>query len=492
VRIWFFPIILFADIKDEPDHAEERPMNRRVWLQTAMAGAGTISLPSWLETTMADDNAVAPAFETVVRGAPPLRITDVRAILTAPAGIRLVVVKVETNEPGLYGLGCATFTQRARAVETAVNTFLKPFLVGRDATRIDDVWQSAFVSSYWRNGPVLGNALSGVDMALWDILGKRAGMPVYQLLGGKCREAVDTYRHASGADFTQLTDRVRQFIEEGYRNVRIQVDVPGFSTYGANGTASAENKLPENLRVDVWEPAPYARLVPRLFEHVRKALGDDVELLHDIHERVPPILAVQIVKDVEKFRPFFMEDPFSPEDVGYFKNLRQQTSTPIAMGELFNNPNEYVPLISERLIDFIRPYFADRRADSGPQTGRAVRVLRRAHRLARPGRRLSGRARLQHSSRPGRAEFRNSGGAAVHAGRAGCLSRLSDPEERVLLRQRQTGLRNGSERTTGGKISGRRRSAVRSALGNLAAARRNDRQAVSRSAGAAGPSSKIR
>jgi mannonate dehydratase len=351
VRIWFFPIILFADIKDEPDHAEERPMNRRVWLQTAMAGAGTISLPSWLETTMADDNAIAPALETAARGAPPLRITDVRAILTAPAGIRLVVVKVETNEPGLYGLGCATFTQRARAVETAVNTFLKPFLVGRDATRIDDVWQSAFVSSYWRNGPVLGNALSGVDMALWDILGKRAGMPVYQLLGGKCREAVDTYRHASGADFTQLT-------EEGYRNVRIQVDVPGFSTYGANGTASAENKLPENLRVDVWEPAPYARLVPRLFEHVRKALGDDVELLHDIHERVPPILAVQIVKDVEKFRPFFMEDPFSPEDVGYFKNLRQQTSTPIAMGELFNNPNEYVPLISERLIDFIRVHIS--------------------------------------------------------------------------------------------------------------------------------------
>lgn len=329
-------------------------MRRRAWLQSALGGAGAIALSPWLENTMAQNPIIPPAVESVQRGLPPLRITNVQAILTAPAGIRLVVVKVDTNEPGLYGLGCATFTQRARAVETAVNTFLKPFLLGRDATRIDDVWQSAFVSSYWRNGPVLGNALSGVDMALWDILGKRAGMPVYQLLGGKCREAVDTYRHASGASFSDVEEATRKFMAEGYRHVRIQVDVPGFSTYGARGQGAADDKIPQNLRVDVWEPAPYARLVPRLFEHIRHKLGDEVELLHDIHERVPPVLAMQMVKDVEKFRPFFMEDPFSPEDVGYFKNLRQQTTTPIAMGELFNNPNEYVPLIAERLIDFIR------------------------------------------------------------------------------------------------------------------------------------------
>src|SRR6185295_8000854 len=135
------------------------------------------------------------------RGLTPLKITNIKTILTAPARIRLVVVKVSTNEPGLYGLGCATFTQRANAVQTAVDQFLRPFLLGKDPTQIDDVWQSSFVSSYWRNGPVLGNALSGVDMALWDILGKRAGLPVYQLLGGKCREAVDTYRHASGKTF---------------------------------------------------------------------------------------------------------------------------------------------------------------------------------------------------------------------------------------------------------------------------------------------------
>ncbi|MFN0051315.1 MAG: enolase C-terminal domain-like protein [Planctomycetales bacterium] len=336
-------------------------MDRRGWLKSSLFGTAALGWHGIGWNSMAEGgaggDAEPPAVAAARRGLPPLRITDVQTILTAPAKIRLVVVKVLTNEPGLYGLGCATFTQRARAVETAVDKYLKPFLIGKDATRIEDAWQSAFVSSYWRNGPVLGNALSGVDMALWDILGKRTGLPVYQLLGGKCREAVDTYRHASGGTFEEVEEQVRKFQEQGYRYVRVQSTVPGLATYGsggAGGGAGNDQQLPPNRRVDVWEPGPYARLVPRLFEHLRNKLGDDVELLHDIHERVPPILAMQMVKDVEKFRPYFMEDPFAPEDVGYFRNLRQQTSTPIAMGELFNNPNEWLPLVSERLIDFIR------------------------------------------------------------------------------------------------------------------------------------------
>jgi mannonate dehydratase len=321
-------------------------MQRRDWLKWTAAGVGAAGLP----LLAGAQNPLPP----VLRAQGTLRILDVKTILTAPAGIRLVVVKVTTSEPGLYGLGCATFTQRARAVETAVDKYLRPFLIGKDPMQIEDVFQSSFVSSYWRNGPVLGNALSGVDMALWDILGKRAGMPVYQLLGGKCRNAVETYHHASGRNFAEVEQAVRRAMERGWRYVRAQVAIPGLSAYGSRGAGRGDQTTPANRRTQVWEPKPYVRTVPRLFEHLRTQIGDEVELLHDMHERVPPILAIQLAKDLERFRLFFLEDPFSPEDVGYFTNMRQQTSTPIAMGELFNNPNEYLSLISNRLIDFIR------------------------------------------------------------------------------------------------------------------------------------------
>lgn len=322
-------------------------MNRRELFARSTAAGLPWLLPATLSARAADPPAAAKAA--------PLKITDIKTILTAPAGIRLVVVKVVTSEPGLYGLGCATFTQRARAVETAVDKYLRPFLVGKDPLAIEDTWQSVFLSSYWRNGPVLGNALSGVDMALWDILGKRTGVPVYQLFGGKCRKAVDTYRHASGDTFAAVEKSARALVEQGQRYVRIQVGIPGLETYGSGPRGRKEPGGPgANGTAQVWEPRAYVRTVPKLFEHIRKQLGDEVELLHDVHERVPPILAVQLAKDLETYKPFFLEDPFSPEDIGYFEKLRPQTSTPIAMGELFNNPNEWVGLVSNRLIDFIR------------------------------------------------------------------------------------------------------------------------------------------
>jgi mannonate dehydratase len=296
---------------------------------------------------------------------PPVTITDVRVICTAPDGIRLVIVKIETSDAGLWGVGCATFTQRPLAVVAAIEHYLRPFLVGRDPDDIEDIWQASFVSSYWRGGPVLNNALSGVDEALWDIKGKRAGMPVYQLLGGRARRAADVYVHANGRDVDELEDRVREFQAQGFRHVRCQMEVPGYATYGRGSADPLPGGKPDaalgrlDRYQDPWEPGPYCRLVPRLFETLRERLGGDVELLHDVHERVPPIMGIQLAKDLEPYRLFFLEDVFAPEDQDYYRLLRPQTSTPLAMGELYVSQSEYVPLIKDRLIDFIRVHLSD-------------------------------------------------------------------------------------------------------------------------------------
>lgn len=314
--------------------------------------SGTIKRRNFLAAASA---AVLPArAQTAVHGLPAPIIKDVTVIATAPAGLRLSVVKIATDQDGLYGYGCATFTQRAELVNAAVEKYLRPFLIGKRADRIEDIWQSCYDSSYWRNGPVLNNAISGVDQALWDIKGRQAGMPVYQLLGGKCREAAACYTHAAGAEIQQTIDQARKFMDQGFRHVRVQVGVPGMAGYGASrgdATASAQGVLHDG---PVFEPAYYIRRALKLFEECRKQLGDEVELLHDVHERVSPNQAVQFLKDAERFKMFFMEDPLSPEDIAYFQQIRSQCATPIAMGELFNNPHEWTPLITGRLIDYIR------------------------------------------------------------------------------------------------------------------------------------------
>src|SRR5690242_9441863 len=167
------------------------------------------------------------------RGLASPKIRDVSVIATAPAGLRLTVVKITTDQDGLYGYGCGTFTQRADLVNAAVEKYLKPFLIGKPADRIEDTWQALYNSSYWRNGPVLNNAISGVDQALWDIKARQAGMPVYQVLGGKCREAVDCYTHAEGEDIPETIDNARKFMARGFRHVRVQVGVPGMEGYSA-------------------------------------------------------------------------------------------------------------------------------------------------------------------------------------------------------------------------------------------------------------------
>jgi mannonate dehydratase len=283
---------------------------------------------------------------------PEVKITKVKAIATAPNGIELIVVKVETSEPGLYGLGCATFRQRAHAVVAAVDQYLDDFCKGKSVHDIEDIWQTAYVSSYWRNGPVLNNALSGLDQALWDIKGKLANMPVYQLLGGKCRFAVDTYTHASGNTKEHVAENVRKYMDEGFRHVRIQLGGYG-STHLSEGPDYKQNGFgqPQDNTMDAYA---YMRGTIDMFEHVRKVCGHKVELLHDVHERLQPMDVIYMMKNLEQYRPFFIEDPISPENRHWMETLRQKTSVPIAMGELFNNQNEWIDQMAQRQIDFIR------------------------------------------------------------------------------------------------------------------------------------------
>ena len=317
-------------------------MKRRNLLKFA-AGAGATSL-------------FAPQAVRAARGLPTPKIRDIQVIATAPARVRLTVVKIVTDQDGLCGYGCGTFTQRADLVNAAVERYLKPFLVGKPTDRIDDIWQACYNSSYWRNGPVLNNAISGVDQALWDIKGRQAGMPVYQLVGGKCREAADCYTHAAGRDNQQCIEQARRFMEQGFRNVRVQVGAPGMASYGSGRGEKRVEALHEG---PVFEPSVQFRYSLKLVEEARKQLGEEVGLLHDMHERYTPNLAVQFAKAVEPYRLFFLEDPLSPEDIAYFRQIRQQCATPIAMGELFNSPHEWTPLISERLIDYIRIHVSE-------------------------------------------------------------------------------------------------------------------------------------
>lgn len=283
----------------------------------------------------------------------PLKITNVRAICTAPMRIPLVIVKVETNEPGLYGIGCATYTQRFASVAHVIETYFAPQMIGRDPLDNEDAWQSNMVSGYWRNGPILNNAVSGIDEALWDIKGKVANLPLYALLGGKSRSGAAIYRHADGRTLEELFESIQMYREQGLRHIRIQ-----FGGYG--GAKGADIYKPENaLEGRYYDPATYMRDTEKMFEAVRVKFGDEIELLHDVHERLDPMDSINLAKRIEPYRPFFYEDSLSPENIEWFEMMRHHTTVPIAMGELFNNPREWVPLISNRLIDYIRVHISE-------------------------------------------------------------------------------------------------------------------------------------
>lgn len=281
-------------------------------------------------------------------------IERIRVICTAPEGINLVVVKVETNQPGLYGLGCATFAYRHLTVKHLIETYLAPLLIGRNAENIEELWQLMHQNGYWRNGPVENNAISGIDMALWDIKGKMAGMPVYQLFGGKVREAVPVYRHADGRNLEELCENIERFREMGITTIRCQCGGYGGDSYGTIPETAPKGALP-GVYLDSQK---YIRDTVKLFAGIRERLGDEIQLVHDVHERISPAEAVQLARELEPFHLFFLEDPVPLEQTDWLRRLRQQSAIPVAQGELFNNGAEWKTLIAEHLIDYIRVHLS--------------------------------------------------------------------------------------------------------------------------------------
>lgn len=278
------------------------------------------------------------------------KITNIRSIRTRVNGTWVIVI-VETDQPGLYGIGSASDHYHAKTVIAAVEA-ITPLLLGREASYIEDNWQSVYTSAYWRNGSIQNTALAAIDMALWDIKGKEAGMPVYQLLGGPVRAAVPCYAHASGNTLEELEEDVRRYHEEGYPVIRCQL-----GPYGGGGFIPAEQaKRPKNAwpKKNAFDDESYLDKVPKMFEYLRDKFGFELKFTHDVHEHLLPHNAVTLAKLLEPYRLYFLEDLLSPEQIGWYRLVRQQCTTPQAMGELFVNPHEWTPLITERLIDFVR------------------------------------------------------------------------------------------------------------------------------------------
>jgi mannonate dehydratase len=293
-----------------------------------------------------------------------MRITDVEVIVaglarTPGGGPNCPIVKITTDE-GIVGWGNGALSGGEQAVATLIEQHLAPRLIGADPDRVEDTWQLFQRSTYWRAGRVLAGATAAIDIALWDIKGKRAGLPLYSLLGGKSRDKVLCYGHAAGATIEDTARSVLSFKERGYRAIRAQVATPGYESgsYGAGGGRGgggqpAPDEHPAR-RTRRWEPTPYVRAVPQLFERLRQEVGDSVELLHDVHDRLTPIQVAQLARELEPYHLFFLEDPIPVENRDGLRVLREHTTTPIAIGERYSSKYDCLPAITGQLIDYVR------------------------------------------------------------------------------------------------------------------------------------------
>src|SRR2546422_1242122 len=283
-----------------------------------------------------------------------MRITDAKVIVCSP-GRNFVTLKV-TTEDGIYGLGDATLNGRELAVASYLTDHVIPLLIGRDARRIEDLWQYLYKGAYWCRGPVTMRAIAAVDTAIWDIKGKALKTPVYQLLGGASRDGVLVYGHASGRDIEETVKAVADYLKLGYKAIRAQSGIPGLeSAYGVGRgkmyyEPAEKDAPPEN----VWSSELYLNFAPQLFERLRKEFGPDLHLLHDAHHRLTPIEAARLGKNLEPYHLFWLEDPVPAELQESFRLIRQHTTTPLAVGEVFNSIYDCERLIQEQLIDYIR------------------------------------------------------------------------------------------------------------------------------------------
>ena len=283
-----------------------------------------------------------------------MKITDGKIIITCP-GRNFVTLKL-TTEDGIYGLGDATLNGRELAVASYLSDHVVPCLIGRDARRIEEIWQYLYQGAYWRGGPVTMSAIAAVDTALWDIKGKALGAPVYDLLGGRSRDGVLVYGHATGRDVEDAVASVAQHLEKGYRAVRAQSGIPGLaSTYGvAEGGGRYEPAGAGLPSETAWSTEKYLNAVPPLFRRLRNAFGDDVHLLHDAHHRLSPIEAARLGRALEPYHLFWLEDAVPAEMPERFRLIRHHTTTPLAVGEVFNSIHDCCQLIQEQLVDYIR------------------------------------------------------------------------------------------------------------------------------------------
>ena len=277
-----------------------------------------------------------------------MRITDVRTILTCPKQ-NYLFIKILTDNPQIYGIGDASLNGREKAVEDYTLEYLKPMLVGMDADNVEEIWQLIYRGSYWRGGNIVMSALCGIDMALWDIKGKRAGLPLCSLLGGKVRDKVLCYSHVLGKTNEEKIDKAARFVKEnGLKVIRLRAGLPS-----ANGTLGSQ-EIQNMPKTEEWDPEFWADAMVDYFIRVREEVGKEVGIIFDLHERFSPERAVYIMNKLEPYNPFFIEDPIAPDCPESLRSVREHTNVPIAFGELYKSRWECLPGITNRWLDFIR------------------------------------------------------------------------------------------------------------------------------------------